>query len=303
MVSRVDGMDSGAGTIVTGSDSLSPVPGDRSGWGAELRFESLGVRFAIRVPGPRVLADLAPYFPPGWAPLPAGAVDVTYTVRAAGDSVSAYGLYRDSAVVLRSARLTAVVDRFASDIHHQVAVLNTGRVFIHAGVVGWRERAILFPGRSHAGKSRLIEALVSAGAAYFSDEWAIVGEDALIHPYPKPIAHRVAPGVPRGWRSPEALGGVAGSSPLPAGLIAFLRYDPGAGWNVRELTPAQAVLKLLDNTVGIRTQGGFALSLVSRAAQGAAAVTGTRGEAAEATERLLALLERQVTQPTRPAGR
>jgi predicted ATPase len=37
------------------------------------------------------------------------------------------------------------------------------RVFVHAGVVGWKGQAILVPGRSYSGKTTLIAALMKAG--------------------------------------------------------------------------------------------------------------------------------------------
>ena len=45
-----------------------------------------------------------------------------------------------------------------------VATLAKELVFVHAGVVGWRNRAIVIPGRSLSGKSTLVLALVVAVA-------------------------------------------------------------------------------------------------------------------------------------------
>ena len=53
----------------------------------------------------------------------------------------------------------------------------------HAGVVGWRGRAIVIPGRSHAGKSTLVAELVRRGAVYYCDEFAVLHETGRVHPY------------------------------------------------------------------------------------------------------------------------
>ena len=60
-------------------------------------------------------------------------------------------------------------------------------LFVHAGVVGWQGKAILIPGRSFSGKTTLVKALIEAGATYYSDEFAILDRQGLVHPYPLPL--------------------------------------------------------------------------------------------------------------------
>ena len=57
------------------------------------------------------------------------------------------------------------------------------RVFVHAGVVAWRGRALVLPGTSFAGKTTLVAELVRAGAIYYSDEYAVLDEQGRVHPY------------------------------------------------------------------------------------------------------------------------
>ena len=54
------------------------------------------------------------------------------------------------------------------------------RVFLHAGVVGWRGKAIIIPADSFKGKSTLVAELVRNGATYFSDEFAVVDANGLV---------------------------------------------------------------------------------------------------------------------------
>jgi len=75
-----------------------------------------------------------------------------------------------------------------------VATLAKGLIFVHAGVVGWQNRAIVIPGRSLSGKTTLVLALVEAGTDYYSDEYALFDSEGRVHAYwrlPKP---KTAPG-------------------------------------------------------------------------------------------------------------
>ena len=47
----------------------------------------------------------------------------------------------------------------------------------------------------------------------------------------------------------ESLGGRTGSEPLPVGLVVAAVYRPGGPTELRPLTPAHAVLQLLNGTV------------------------------------------------------
>src|SRR5205814_290720 len=95
-----------------------------------------------------------------------------------------------------------------------VAAQAKDRVFVHAGVVAARGGAIVIPGRTFTGKSTLVAALVEAGAAYYSDEYAVLDERGRVHPFAKPISIRGAHGG-RGRRLPvAALGGRAGTRPI-----------------------------------------------------------------------------------------
>src|SRR5581483_1001800 len=69
-----------------------------------------------------------------------------------------------------SADIHLAVLALESQAHQQLATLTEKAVFVHAGVVAWRGRALVIPGPSNSGKSTLVAALVAAGAAYYSDE-------------------------------------------------------------------------------------------------------------------------------------
>src|SRR5207244_3989987 len=76
--------------------------------------------------------------------------------------------------ISRSRKFAEMLDAFESHLQLTVAEHARRRVFVHAGVVGWKDRAILIPGLSHSGKTTLVERLIRAGATYYSDEYAVL---------------------------------------------------------------------------------------------------------------------------------
>lgn len=63
-------------------------------------------------------------------------------------------------------------------------------VFLHAGIVGWHGRAIVFPGRRGMGKTSLVQAFLRRGATYLSDDMAVIDSHGLVLPYPLPLSVR-----------------------------------------------------------------------------------------------------------------
>jgi hypothetical protein len=257
---------------------------DRLGWAAGCSFISHGVRVGIRANQPEVLERVTPHLPPGWKPARSPVVDRLYSLRVGGADPSSrlrrYNLlYVGPARLARTMELDEVFEPLESDLQLYVAEATRQKVFVHAGVVGWRGRAILLPGRSFAGKSTLVAALVRAGATYYSDEYAVLDARGRVHPYPKLLSIREGARERPGKWPPEALGGRSGNQPLPVGLIAVCEYRPGARWRPRPLSPGQAVLALLANTVPARTRPAAALAVLHQAAAGATVLRGVRGEA------------------------
>ncbi len=158
---------------------------------------------------------------------------------------------------------------------------------MHAGVVGWRGRAIVIPGHSFAGKSTLVAALVRAGATYYSDEYAVFDAHGRVHPYARPLALRDETGGPSRKVQPEALGGPPGVKPLRVGLVVVTSYHAGASWRPRRLAPGRAVMALLANTVSIRRQPERSLATLRQVALEAPVLKGVRGEVEEMVDALL----------------
>lgn len=174
-----------------------------------------------------------------------------------------------------------------AELRMYIALHAPDHVFIHAGVVGVEDRAIVLPGRSFAGKTTLVAALVKAGAEYWSDEYAVLDADGLVHPYPKPLSVRIDDTRETDEQSVESLGGRAGDRPLPVAVIAFTSYHPGAVWALRSRTAGEGAVKLLEHSIAARSRPEQVLAAVRRAATNAMVLEGERGDAAQAASALL----------------
>ena len=199
-------------------------------------------------------------------------------------------LYADAVRLARTKDTDQVLEALERNLHLYVAERARRRVFVHAGVVGWRGRAIVIPGRTMSGKSTLIKALVEAGATYYSDEYAVLDERGRVHPFLKPLSMRENGGGRPKKILPEALGGTTGVRPLPVGLVVATSYREGARWRPRQLLPGRAVMALLAHTVSVRRKPERALTTLRQVVADAVVLKGARGEATEVAETLLARL-------------
>jgi hypothetical protein len=265
---------------------------DRLGWAAGVSFVSYGRRIGVRTNDPAVLPRIESLLPPGWRRSPSSVVGRLYSVFVGGAGARAgvrrfHLAYANTFRMARTVDLDVALAAFESDMRLYIAERARRRVFVHAGVVAWRGRAIVIPGRSFSGKSRLVAALVRAGATYYSDEYAVFDDRGRVHPFPSPLSLRGEDGAPATRHAPESLGAAVGTAPLPVGLVAVSQYRSGARWRPRRLTPGQGVLALLANTVPARERPAAALVALQRALASAPVLKGPRGEASEVAGMLL----------------
>ncbi len=160
---------------------------------------------------------------------------------------------------------------------------------VHAGVVAWDGRAVLFPGVTHAGKSTLVAELLRRGATYFSDEYALIDSEGRSHPYPRPLLLRR--GSPEQVPAlPEECNASAGDGPVPIGWILALEYQPAGSWNIARVSQSEGLLTLLRNTPHVLAESPSMLAAFQRAAAGATCYTGSRGDAVQAADEILQLV-------------
>ena len=269
---------------------------DRLGWADGLSFNAYGVRLGVRVNDSAILTDLIARLPPGSKPASFAVVDHLYSIigsRAKSESkVRRLSLgYWNLLRFARAREFDGMLDAFESHVQLTVAEYAPRRVFVHAGVVGWKDRAILIPGLSYSGKTTLVDQLIRAGATYYSDEYAVLDERGRVHPYPRALGIRLPNSDESKKVRAEEIGGRIGSKPLRVGLVLATSYKNGARWRPRQVTRGRGVLELMSNTVSARSQPELALTVLPLALESARILKGVRGEAAEIVDSILARVE------------
>ena len=263
----------------------------------QLAFEAFGVELRVCANSPELLAHTEPFLPPGWRPRPLK--NDQYPLAIMEETGNGYLVYKGGTCISEGHGLQYSLTMLEGQIRGHVAVLAPERTFVHAGAVEYEGRAIVFPGYSFSGKTTLTEALVRAGATYYSDEFAVLDSEGLVHPYPKPLSIRAGDQALQTDHSIESLNGVAGVEAVPFGVLIVTNYDPNAEWAPRELSAGEAALSVLSHTVTAQTRPDEAIRAITRAVQNAVALEGPRGEAQELAPRLLAEFSRE---PAGPAG-
>jgi hypothetical protein len=269
---------------------------DRLGWAVGFSIKSYGVRIGIRSNDPACLKRVRKHLPHGWELSSSPFVERLYSVlvglQGTQGNVRRFNLlYGDHIRLARSLDLDQVFETFESDLRLFVAELARRRVFVHAGVVGWKGKAIVVPGRSFSGKTSLVAELVRAGATYYSDEYAVFDSRGRVHPFPKPLEIREAGEVRQSKITVETLGGQTGTRPLPVGLVVMTQFKEGARWRPRKLSAGKGVLELLSNTVSARREPEKALVALQHVVATAQIVKGARGESRDIVQSILNRLE------------
>jgi hypothetical protein len=258
---------------------------DRLGWAAAINFISYGLKIGVRVNDPAILDKVIEQLPPDWKPAPSPVVDRVYSIIAGGEGsrpgIRRYSLaYANANRIARTPELHQALDAFESDLQLYVAETAPRRVFVHAGVVRWRGKAIIIPGRSFSGKTTLTAELVKAGATYYSDEYAVLDRQGRVHPYRRRLSVREKGHLEKPTKyTVESLGGRSGITPLPVGLVIVSKYKPNAKWRPQQISAGEGALALMANTVSVRRQPETTLATLRKVVSRAPVFKGTRGEA------------------------
>jgi hypothetical protein len=263
---------------------------DRLPWRDQLSFSTYDARIGIRSNEAGILSQLHDRLPPVRENVSWALVDDIYSIWVApGASPGSprHRLYAGRDRIARTADLGQIYQAFESRVHFNIARRARGKLFVHAGVVGWRGSAIVIPGRSRSGKTSLVAAFVRAGAAYYSDEYAVFDGQGFVHPYPKRLSFRDSQSNSQ-LVSVGEIGGSAGTRPLPVGLVIVTQYQSGTHWQPKRMSPGEALLALLDNTVNVREEPQLALSTLRTVVEGCRTIAGERGEARDLALQILA---------------
>ena len=160
---------------------------------------------------------------------------------------------------------------------------------VHAGAVLIEGCTVLFPGSTHAGKSSLVSEFLRRGASCFSDEYALIDAEGLVHPYPRPLLLR--DGRPKqSLVLPGELNTNFAANSAPVDWIIATEYVPGGEWKIQQTSKSEAVTLLLCNTPHEMARDPQLVDFFMRASANARCCEGVRGDAAAAAHLLLDLI-------------
>jgi hypothetical protein len=236
----------------------------------EIAFEAFGVRIGVRAEDARLWPRIAELIPPHARPCDGEDIEqrfsigsedaATWTVRQdVRDGVPARPIDVASWIAT-DVDLSLALGLLESHIHDTVAFRAPGRTFLRAGAVAHQGRMIVLPGPGLSGKSRLVAALVRAGATYYSDQFAVLDQRGLVHPYAAPL--RVPGSASDRLSQDDDQAIVAGERPLPAGAIVLTSYLPGAEWRPRTPSQGEATLTLMSHAVTARERPGESMHTI-----------------------------------------
>ncbi len=245
-------------------------------------FEAFGVQVELTLGDPGLELHLNKILPPGWRPCETGASAGRFGLSQIG--ADTYEVTFGGLPSMQHATLDVALTMLDAQLRLFIAANAREWTFVHAGVVACDGRALVIPGESFSGKTTLVGALVEAGATYYSDEYAVLDQAGLVHPYPRPLAI----GGDDGMRE-RGLADVAGAADDDAVLaaVALTRYRPGRQWKPKRISRGQGLVALLANTVPAQERPEQSLRTLRRAMAGATVLEGDRGEAGPVASALL----------------
>jgi hypothetical protein len=250
----------------------------------QIPFETFGLEMRFCTNSPELLERTEPLLPPGWQRRPKTATQKRVGLLEEDNNI--YSIYNDAICTHDAPGLEYALMMLEMQLSAHVAIEATDFVAVHAGVVAQGGRAIVLPGVSFSGKTTLVRALVEAGAVYYSDEYAMLDLDGYVHPYARRLSFRPPEGTPVEL-SVEEIGGVAGTDPLPVGVVAVTHYSPDGEWRPRELSPGAGVLAMMEHAVPAEARAAQTMRVLKKAVEGAVIVEGERGDAGELAAVLL----------------
>ncbi len=270
---------------------------DRLGWAVGFSGACYGVRVGLRANDSEGMAVLKSWLPRAVNPGNAEVVHSLYSFVLGGlgprsGTKRFHLLYRDASQLARSLELDEIRRAFDRDLSMKIGETAQRRVFVHAGVVSFSGGAILIPGKSFSGKTTLVQALVSQGGVYYSDEYAVLDSRGRVSPWAEPLSIRRHGPMKRGEaHSADSLGFAVGRRSLPVRLVVLTSFEKGRRFNPRRVSPAAGTLGLLEHTLPARKRPRAALRALASAVSEALVIRGARGEARDAARAIVRVLD------------
>lgn len=253
----------------------------------QINFKSYGVEIAVRSDAGDVLERIADNIgnvvPGGVRLLKPRDCEHLLDVKAT-DGEYKFKIYKNGENVASAADDKTFFNHINSQIRLTIAEFAVGKVFLHAGVVAWKGRAVIIPASSFAGKTTLVAALIKKGAVYYSDEYAVIDRKGLVSPFPKSLSMR---GITDDYEQvdfpAESFGARVGDASIPIGLVLICQFDKSEKnqntFAPEILSAGQGLLEILAHTIPIRFNPKFTLEILNKISSRAIITKSKRGEA------------------------
>lgn len=246
--------------------------------GIPLVFSAFGCALKVVFPDQAVCQALTALLPPYWAVVADRPVSrLLHIVRSASDGAceALYDLHDHDVWRCQGVPLAALCRIVASRLHDYLGEFSDEFAFVRAGVVRWRQQAIVLPGAGPAGKTMLMAALLQAGAGHVADDLALIDRDGRIRQLSPPM-------VPS-----------ATAASLPVAAILFLQFTPGATMTLQPLSRGEAGTRLLAQCLNAPHQPQLATACCAAAAAIAYCGEGVCGEAVQAARHILDVIDQR----------
>ncbi len=264
----------------------------------QINFEAYGVKLGIRVNAgsypEKIEERIVEILPLGINVIEQNGIE--HLLEVIDEKNGNFKIFKDGEMVANFPGIENLFDLLAGQIRLTVAEYAVEKVFLHAGAVAWKDKAVIIPARSFSGKTTLVAELIKKGAVYYSDEYAVLDEKGFVHSFPKTLSMRgIIDDYKQVERSPSSFGAAVGQTPLPVGLVLICKFDKtrknDSEFALEILSPGQAMLEIIDNTIPITNNPKFVLKILNKISEHAIIAKCQRGEANEFANFLIEYLD------------
>ncbi len=267
----------------------------------QISFQSYGVKIGVRADSSEIVSavknDLSIINPSGFEIIDDSQIE--HLIEIKPERNNSIKIFKDGELLTLWEPERNILPYLQSQLRLTIAEYADSKVFLHAGAVGWKGQAILLPARSFSGKSTLVAELVKRGASYYSDDFAVLDGEGLLHPFHRQISLR---GYEDKYKqvdfSVESLGGKASTEPIPIGIVLITKYKDGRknsqNWKPQILSGGRGIMEILSHTIPIRYNPKFSLEVLNKVSKRAIICKSQRGDASEFVSLLLNFFESKV---------